>query len=355
MKRLFAHVTIWTICWLLAVGPVSVFGHTSSNAVVSDLTETVYLPIVANDLPLIGYVDMPWPSRHITVVNGLAYVGLCERSPDNPYNFHGGLQIVDISNPANPSKLGSYFGSVCVWEVAVGGRYAYAVGTSGNHIGGMMILDISDPTDPFLVSTWSYWNGADEVAVADEYVYVGVGAYRVGLLVLDVSTPTTPTVVRDYSVSEFVEDLLVDTNHVYLAATDGLHILNRTILADIGFSPTSERPRSLLVQDEYAYVASDEGLRIVDISDLANPTEIGYCDITTDYSLANMAIDGNYLYFSTGTNGVRILDVSAPETPVEVGFYSIPGEAHSVAVDSNYAYVAHSDGVSIFALYRPEN
>jgi len=346
---------LWIIGWLPALGLILVFGKTSSNALVSDPASTVYLPIIGNNIPLIGQVEIPWLPQNITVVNGLAYVSLCERDPDHPYDFTGGLQIIDISNPALPSKLGSYVGSLCIWDVAVDGRYAYAVGVSGNHVGGLLVLDISDPKSPFAVSAWSCWDGAGEVAGAEGYAYVGEGAVGAGLFVLDVSIPTAPTVVHQYPVHYFVNDILLRNNQIYLAATDGLRILDRATLTDIGYFPTAISLRNVVVQGKYAYLASDEGLHSVDISDLANPTEIGFLDITRDSSLVNIAVAGNYLYWPVGTNGVRILDISTPEAPIVVEVYSMPGEARSVAVDSNYAYVAHSKGVSIFTLYRSEN
>ena len=175
------------------------------------------------------------------------------------------------------------------------------------------------------------------------------------MFVFDVSIPTAPTVVRQYPVHDFVNDILLRNNQIYLAATDGLHILDRATLTDIGYFPTAKTLRNVAVQGEYAYVASDEGLHSVDISDLANPREIGFFDLSTDYFSVDIAIAGNYLYFPAGTNGVRILDISTPEAPIEVAAYSMPGEARGVAVDSSYAYVAQSAGVSIFALYRSEN
>jgi|GEM_PF-2996590 len=396
MKRLFTKTTLWIIGWLPALGLILVLGKASSNAAVSEpfiytaspdcmqfsscelqtslgfdnevyavgigasitnnLTATVYLPIVANNFPLaIGHVDMPWLPQDITVVNGHAYVALCEGIPENPYVFRGGLQIVDISSPTLPSKLGSYVGGYCVWETAVNGKYAYVADVSSRG-GSLMIVDISDPISPSLVSSWSLFGGVSNVAVAEGHAYVGLGYWGAGLIVLDVSIPTNPTVVREHPVSEFVEDIVVHTNRIYLAASNGLHILDRTTLNEIGFYPAPERLSSVAVQGEYVYVVSRYGnLYIVDISDLANPTEIGSYDITTDYSPVDIAVVGKYLYFPAGYNGVRILDVSAPEAPIEVAFYSMPGAAYSVAVDWNYAYVANSDGVSIFASLRSTN
>jgi hypothetical protein len=38
--------------------------------------------------------------------------------------------------------------------------------------------------------------------------------------------------------------------------------------------------------------------------------------------------------------GLRVVDVSDPAQPVEVGFYDTPGHAYDVAVTGEYIYVA---------------
>ena len=403
MTRFFTATTLLVVGWLFALGLILVLGEVSSNAATSEpfaytassdymqfsscelqtslssngkvyavgigasitnnLTVTVYLPIVAkNYSPIlaIGHVDMPWLPRHITVVNGHAYVSLCERIPEspNPYDSRGGLQIVDISSPTLPIKLGSYVGGYCVWETAVDGKYAYVADVRSRG-GSLMIMDISDPTSPSLVSFWSLIPGlvgVSHVAVTGTHAYVAPGHWGEGLIVLDVSNPTTPTLVGEYPVSEFVEDILVDDNRIYLADSYSLHILDRITMNEIGFYPAPERLSSVAVQGEYAYVASQHGdLYIVDISDPANPTEIGSYDIPAGYYQVDIAVVGKYLYFPAGSNGVRILDISTPAVPTEVAFYDTPGAAYSVTADGNYAYVADFYGISIFILLQSAN
>lgn len=50
----------------------------------------------------------------------------------------GGLQIIDVSDPGNPKKLGSYSTPGYAWDVYVQGNVAYVADGSG-----LQIIDVS--------------------------------------------------------------------------------------------------------------------------------------------------------------------------------------------------------------------
>ena len=53
-----------------------------------------------------------------------------------------------------------------------------------------------------------------------------------------------------------------------------------------------------------------------------------------------IAVQGNYSYVATSLTGLRVVDVSNPANPVEVGYYDPHGDFRSVTVSENYAYAA---------------
>jgi hypothetical protein len=109
------------------------------------------------------------------------------------------------------------------------------------------------------------------------------------------------------------------------------------------------------VVGNYAYVALDlTGLGVISISDPANPTQVGFCDLPG--WLHDVAVSGNYAYLAAYLDGLRVVSISDPAHPVEVGHYDTPGEAMSVAVDGNYAYVAdESHGMRMVRVSDPAN
>jgi hypothetical protein len=83
--------------------------------------------------------DGAWASC-IKVVGNRAYLG-----------FEGGLSIVDVTDPAHPSLLGSYTGG-WVKAVDVEGSYAYCVvgGSTNTHV---VVLDVSNPQSPTVAAS----------------------------------------------------------------------------------------------------------------------------------------------------------------------------------------------------------
>lgn len=59
-----------------------------------------------------------------------------------------GLQVIDISNPANPQRVGGYNTPDIARGVAVSGKYAYVA----DFIAGLQVIDISEPANPQFVS-----------------------------------------------------------------------------------------------------------------------------------------------------------------------------------------------------------
>jgi hypothetical protein len=322
----------------------------------ADELPIVYLPIVGKLFPPIlpiGHVDMQLLTHGITVVDGHAYVALCEHVGQNPYSVKGGLQIVDVSNPILPTKRGSYISSYCAWETAVAGNYAYIADVASRG-GALRIMDISEPANPHLANSWvspDYPIGFSNVSISGKYAYVAPGHWSAGLMVLNISNPTNPTVVGRHSFQGFVEKILVSDGRMYLLTSEGLHILDSTTMSEIGFYAAAERPSSVAVQGKYAYVASRYGsLHVVDISNPVNPTEIGSYVSEGGYLKRGVVVVGKYVYFPGGSNGVYVLDVSAPGNPVEVAVYDTYGSASDITTDGALVYVIDS-GVSVFKLF----
>jgi hypothetical protein len=152
----------------------------------------------------VGSYDTPGKAWDVVVASGpggtLAYVADLDVSGVN-----NGLRIIDVSDPAAPTQVGSYSaGGACwTWGVAVVDNYAYIA----NFGCGLRIVDVSDPTAPAEVGVW-YGVDPISVTVAGKYAYVGaVSGY--GLRVLNVSDPVAPTEVGFYSALGQAGDMVV--------------------------------------------------------------------------------------------------------------------------------------------------
>ena len=79
---------------------------------------------------------------------------------------------------------------------------------------------------------------------------------------------------------------------------------------------------------------------------------IGGCD--TPGEAISVAVSGDYAYLADGDSGLRVISVADPAHPAEVGHCVTPGWAHGVAVNGNYAYVADYDsGLRVVSVADP--
>lgn len=101
--------------------------------------------------------------------------------------------------------------------------------------------------------------------------------------------------------------------------------------------------RSIAVQGEIAYVADGKmDVRVMDISDPANPHEIGM--VGTFQWAMGLAIDGNRLYVADNAKGLWIAGLEDPARPRLLGSYTLKQAATGVAAQGNTAYVVHMNG-----------
>lgn len=93
------------------------------------------------------------PARAVAVAGNYAYVAAEE------------LLVIDISDPANPHLAGYYDTTGAPTGVAVSGHYAYWAASPG-----LQVIDISNPADPQPVGDAKIVNGS--VAVSGSYAYL---------------------------------------------------------------------------------------------------------------------------------------------------------------------------------------
>jgi len=269
--------------------------------------------------------------QDVQIVGNYAYVA----------DGDSGLQIIDISNPTNPTFKGNY-NSGSAFSSALGvqvvGNYAY-LADSGS---GLQIIDISNPTNPTFKGNYGTYGTAYSVQVVGNYAYV-TNSNTARLEIIDISNPTTPTLKGYYYASSFVADVQIVGNYAYVAAGgSGLQIIdisNPTNPTLKGNYNTSGVAQGVQVVGNYAYVADREsGLQIIDISNPTNPTLKG------NYNTSGVAYDvqivGNYAYVADLYSGLQIIDISNPTNPTFKGNYDPPsGFARGVQIVGNYAYL----------------
>lgn len=319
------------------------------------------------------------------------------------YIAGGGIvYVVDISNPTNPIKVGSYpWGCpVAAMDIEITGSYAYIIGAHG-----LTIVDISNPQNLVVVSrpleedlssitisgSYAYIVGGydgnelwildvtdkahpilkghyyplphnpgvtGEIKVYRSYAYITY--WEDGLLVVDVSDPSNPQKVNSYDTPDIGRGVRISGYYGYLAEMFGLRIIdvsNPLYPNELGFCNIPLEISGIEISNSYAYLIGGYygGLRIIDISNPANPVLIGSYD--TLYQPTDIAVSDSYAYITTG-RGLEIIDVSNPSEPLKVGYLQVEERVRGegVAVSNPYAYITASNGrFSVIDVSDPSN
>jgi hypothetical protein len=272
-------------------------------------------------------------ARDVVVSGNYAYVA----------NDHYGLQIIDITDPTNPTFKGSYDAPNQAYDVAVSGNYVYLASFD------LQIIDISDPSNPIFISSYGtpYIKVAG-VAISGDYAYI-VGGTSTGLQIIDITDPANPTFKGTCDEPYLSKKVLIFENYAYIAEPSGLLIIDVTDPSNPTFKGSYDTSWALEValSGNYAYVADAEGgLKIIDVSNPSNPT------LEASYDMVNeargIAVSGNYAYVATSHrypyssdkySDLQIIDINDPSNPKFKASYNISGATSGIAVSGNYAYV----------------
>ena len=262
-----------------------------------------------------------------------------------------GLQIYDISNPADPRFLSSY---------STGGGSANGIFVSGNYLfiaygqEGLHVLDVSNPASPIYRSSLVLPGFADveNVFVAGNYAYLA--AKNSGMYIVDLSNLDTLVALSQYNLgSGNAFDVKVIDSLAYIAyGGEGLEIVNiknPLIPAFVGrYTPAgSGNVKRLDISGTNAYLAMDNiGLDVVNISIPSSPVFLGRYTTFNSF-FTGVDVEGNTTYMANLDDGVQILDVTVPATPSSITFFNTEGQANNLVFRNSFIYVADQSSLTL--------
>lgn len=294
-----------------------------------------------------------WSAYQQTIVGSRAYVA----------GGVTGLQILDVSDLAHPRRLGGVASLGYTSNVQVVGDLAYIAnmsvwGGSGYVGGGLQIVNISNPAVPALVVAYPL-DSADVQVIGDRaYVAAYYGAKPGGLVVLDVADPAHPHQLGATSTPINALKVRVSGQVAYLIDWDGLYAIDLSNLANLKQLGSYPYPLSLAydmqVVGDVVYLASRSGgLYILNAHDPAHISKLGGYQ---DYYLeqCGLQVIGTRAYIvgvDDNDGDLLILDISNPAAPTLLLDRQLSGHALKVQVVGNLIYIAsEQDGLQILRL-----
>lgn len=310
-RRQFANV----ICCLLV----------SSLTIVCGKDKNSEPPSLEPGIHLIGNYDPADSLRFVFVQGDYAYL-LGEGNQ---------LEIIDISDPANPTPAGVYYCPEYIHNVFVSSHYAYLAA------GFLYIVDIFDPANPIEIGRYEESSAVD-VFVKDDLAYLT--QRNPGLVILDISDLSNPIFLGNCSLPAGAFLVFVSGDFAYLI--DSYWNTGHLQIVDVS-DPTNPirtgvyaedwgNISDIFVVDNYAYTAVYD-MVIIDISDTENPSIIGiYIGQTW-----KLFIESDYAYIAGGhEDSLKVVDISDPANPVLAASYDTPGTPSDIFVANGYIYLA---------------
>jgi hypothetical protein len=253
------------------------------------------------------------------------------------YSAGGQLEVLDVSNPAKPVKLGRQTLAEGQWlpasDFLLTGRYAYLY----DQVAGsptVIMVDLANPARPVKAGNYQTDGQVRAVQAGPEGVYAYIIDADYNLRVVDLSNPAAPRQANLYDAPENIVGLAAGERAIYLMLEPGLdhQVIQRLDITDLAapqavgryeLSTLSGWP--MVIGDNLYLQSGRPVLRVTDVSDPANPVEVSASPLPQSPSLEQLFAAPGRLYLVEQQAGVsdrdpawllHVIDVTNPAAPV---------------------------------------
>ena len=260
-----------------------------------------------------------------------------------------GVVIIDISDPHNTRTMKTITPDGAVVEIDMRGPLLHIVTIES----GVSFWDVSDVYHPNYMSKYEDANTFNGISVLGKFVSVSAGAG--GLEIIDLTFPGDPFLVGNWNHSSCYAsgvdaENIGDVRIAFIAnSLNGLELINFTAPNLPGKIAEFTGVGSVVdveVVDEIAYCCSAEyGIVLVDVSDPFNPTELSRYN--TDGQCLDVSISDNITAIADQYGGIKIFDTEDPSAITFLSRFFDHGTALKVEVVGDLAFVLDGDEVGL--------
>jgi len=254
---------------------------------------------------------------------------------------YDGLQIFDLSSPAQPQAL-SFLPCLAPPEAPADIRLQsesnqVCIGAvSPNQLKG---IDVSVLANPVQVWTGGLNAQPNQICLNEARVY----SSHANLGMSTSGWGTSGDGIRHGSITAFGRVEVVG-NRLYVPTASGFQIFDKSDFDPaVGTFNAGVRVNALAVEGQYAYLAARDGLRIVDLQNEAAPTQVGFLQTAPTVREATgielpPGQSHAYLTFN-GTNALLVANVASASSPAWAGAYEFAGPIKDYSVSDGRAFV----------------
>ena len=239
-----------------------------------------------------------------------------------------GMEIVNISNPSDPSKINDYSpGSISHLRIIDNYVYASRHTPSKSYY---EIIDVNNPLEPKKLKEFCEGQGAKPF-IKNDLAFFSVKNFTSNqcyFRVFDISDPENPELISEYISSEdiYCYDIFVEDNYAYCAlASNGLMIMDYSNISNpvkvLSYENGNDIWR-LHVEEDILFMTNDyAGIKILDVTNKTNPVELAsFYDGGSSYSFV---VKDNLIFVADSNDAIEILEIEGLETEKTSGFQFI--------------------------------
>jgi len=352
-------------------------------ALLGSTSGTAVYDISTSSIEEVGFISGPYSRwREITVIGQYAYVVTEGRGVGE------GMQVIDLSDLPNTFSLLSTYnttfstGHIIQRDIYSDAPYVYVNGTCNSC--GVNIIDVSDPANPKEIGNYNPGYYVHDCHVKGDYLYAAA-FYKGTIDIVDISDKTNPFLAAQIEVpagNTHSSWLTEDNQHLIISPEmDGLpaRIWNIADLENMYEVSTYSGNLESLTHNPYVrgdfvfFSHNTEGIRVVDIKDPSCPVEVGFFDTFSGpsggfnglwsacpYSASGKIIGGNredglyvWTFNNTAANRINItVSDATTKLPIEMAMVQLQ-DGTAISADRSgifkYGTVAEEINIKVVA------
>lgn len=258
----------------------------------------------------------------------------------------GGLEIVDVTDPLNPSTVSTTTDGVRGYSTKITMQDTVVYIAAGSF--GVTVVNVTDPAVPIVTVANSAMKPAKNLHIMGHYLFTAVS--ELGVKIADISYPTQPDSRGDISTAGYAQGLTTTSDSAFLfvaCGEMGLSVFNISNFEQgygeyprVGWCDTPGKAEQVIILEDESIAfmtCGTAGLQIINYADTNNINIIGNFD---DGGYAkDLLYKDQTIFMSVETNGLQIIDVSDLTNPKIIGHVETEF-ALGIQMDDEYIYVA---------------
>ncbi len=304
---------------------------------------------------LLGRTSTSWSARRMVVRGGDAYV-INRMTPNDPPTWPG-LEIIDVTRLTTPPVYGVSGVAGEAVDVGLCGSCA-VVACQG---GGLTLIDVANPWSPAVIGYVDV-GGCNAVATVGALAFVGSSqaGWNYSLKVLDLENPADPRVIGSTSLPANADAVALNGSYAFITSygAESMYVVDVSDPTKPYLAATyaaSYAAVNIKISGSFAYMVSKDAVEIVDISDPLQPRQAAlyHENYGGNESKPDVAVVGDRIYYCDIRRGIRVLRFDG-STVTLVRRLDLAGRCLGADVEGTILYVASDRiGVRVFDISDP--